>query len=274
MANSPHEPDSPEPEEEGGPVKTFLEHLEDLRWTIIKCLVALVVGMGVCMAAAPAIIEVLKYPLLISDTDIKLEWLNPLGGVGSTMRVALYGGITLALPFILYFIAEFVLPALKKTEKKYFIRAFIVGGGLFMAGVMLCYFFILEISLGGLVKFNSWLGIPTTIWRAEDYFSFVVMFMMGMGLSFEFPVILLTLVRLEIISHQTMVNGRRYFLLGNFVLCAFITPDFISTFFMVIPVQLLMEVCILISAYWERKKRAAEKTLAAAESQAQPAARD
>jgi sec-independent protein translocase protein TatC len=255
MATEPDE-NRPDPEEEeGGPVKTFLEHLEDLRWVLIKCITALLVSMAVCMVAAPQIIEFLTWPLANSKTNIKLEWLGPLGGVGATMKIALWGGITIALPLILGFVSAFVMPALKVLEKKYFRRALIIGGGLFMAGVMLCYFLILGISLKGLVAYNHWLGIATSIWRAEEYFQFVIMFMMGMGVSFEFPVVLLTLVRLGVVPHEWMVKGRRYFFVVNLVLCAFITPDFISTFFMVIPVQVLMEICILISANWERKKK-------------------
>ena len=135
-----------------------------------------------------------------------------------------------------------------------------------MAGVMLCYCLVLGISIKGLVAYNNWLGISTSLWRAEDYFQFVIMFMMGMGVSFEFPVILLTLVRLGVIPHAWMVKGRRYFFVINLVLCAFITPDFISTFFMVIPVQVLMEICILISAHWERQKKSAELSMAASSS--------
>lgn len=263
MATEPdeHRPD-PE-EEEGGPVKTFLEHLEDLRWVLIKCISALVVSMAICMAAAPQIIWFLTWPLLNSRTGIRLEWFGPLGGVGAQMKIALWGGLTAALPFILGFVSSFVTPALKALEKKYFRQALMVGAGLFMGGVMLCYFLILGIALKGLVAYNRWLGVDSSIWRAEDYFQFVIMFMMGMGVSFEFPVILLTLVRLGVVPHEWMVKGRRYFFVINLVLCAFITPDFISTFFMVIPVQILMEICILISANWERKKRLAEAAAAA-----------
>ena len=266
MANEPDEYRPDPEEEEGGPVKTFLEHLEDLRWVLIKCVAALGIAMSVCMAAAPRVLDFLTWPLTNSKAGVTLQWIKPLGGVVATMKIALLGGMTLALPFILYFIAEFVLPALKTHEKKYFLRAFIIGAGLFLFGVMLCYFWILPISLTGIVAFNKWLGIPSAFWQADDYFQFVVMFMIGMGVSFELPVLLLTLVRIGILPHEWLVKGRKYFFVINLVVCAFITPDFISTFFMVIPVQILMEICIWISAYWERQKKAAEASMAASGS--------
>jgi sec-independent protein translocase protein TatC len=77
-------------------------------------------------------------------------------------------------------------------------------------------------------------------------------------LSFEIPVLILTLVKMGIISHEFMARSRIYFFVINMVLCAFITPDAISTVFMVLPVQVLFEICLLISGSWERKKRVEE----------------
>ena len=252
----------PEPgEEEGGPVKTFLEHLEDLRWVLIKCITALGMAMVTCMVAANYVTAFLERPLKelqASGVDTKLEAIDPLGPVSIIMKVGLYGGFTLALPFILYFVADFVMPALKRNEKKYFKRAFFIGTTLFFSGVALCYFLLLKISLVGLVAMNKWLGLGATVWRAQEYFSFVIMFMVGMGIVFELPVVLLTLVRMGVISHETLVKSRVYLLIGNMVICAFITPDALSTIFMVIPVQALLEICIMISRYWERQRRIAE----------------
>ncbi len=267
MADEPLQPIPAAEEEEGGPVKTFLEHLEDLRWVLIKCFVAILLAMVTCLVGASYIVEFLKWPLLNSQSGIRLETLGPIGGVTISMKIAMYGGITLALPFVLYFIGEFVLPALKKHEKAYFMRAFIIGGGLFMAGMMLCYFVILEISLKGLVAFNRWLQLDATMWNSADYFSFVIMFMVGMGLSFEVPVLILTLVRMGLIQHETLVKSRAYLFIGNLVVCAFITPDAVSTIFMVLPVQVLMEICILISRHWDRQKKIAEAAELAASRQ-------
>jgi sec-independent protein translocase protein TatC len=258
------EEERPAFEEEGGPVKTFLEHLEDLRWTLIKVIASLGIGMVVCMAAANKIVAFLTWPLTNSGTPVKLQFLSPLGPFNVTMKIALYGGISLALPFILYFIAEFVMPALKAHEKNFFRRAFMIGTGLFIGGMILCYFLVLPITIRATVQFTAWLGgdiIPTDFWRAEDFFQFVILFMVGMGVSFELPIVVLALVKVGILPHAWLVKGRRYFLVANLVVCSFITPDFVSTIFLVLPVQVLLEICIWISWYWERKKkRALEQT--------------
>ncbi len=258
MADEPLLPAPDSEEDEGGPVKSFLEHLEDLRWVLIKVIASLMIGMTVCMVASPQLVELLKRPLVQSGIKTEIKTFGPIGGFMISMKLAFWGGLCLALPFCLFFIAQFVLPALKKNEKPYFRKAFTIGGGLFLIGALMCYAFILPITLFGTAAFNEWLKLPTDTWRAEDYFQFVVMFMVGMGLSFEIPVVILTLVKMGIIPHEWMVKGRTYFFVINMVLCAFITPDAVSTIFMVIPVQILMEICIQISAHWERKKKIEE----------------
>jgi len=245
-------------EEGGGPVKTFLEHLEDLRWVLIRCFAAVGLAVGVMMFAAPVIVDALKYPMAVAGITMGLEAFNPVGGVFISLKTALYGGVAFSVPFILMFVGLYVFPALHPHERTYFTRALTVGGGLFFLGMMLCYFWILPLSLQGLVAFNTWLGLPTTVWRAEEYFHFVLLFMVGMGIAFEIPVVLLSMVKFGVISHEMLVKGRVYFFVGNMVVCAFITPDAFSTIFMVVPVQILLEICILISKSWERKKRLLE----------------
>lgn len=259
MAQEPDDPLSPvaEEDDEGGPVKTFLEHLEDLRWVIIKVGAALLIGMVACLGGAPQLIQFLTWPLINSGANIQLQFFGPMGGFVVSMKLALYGGITCALPFILYFIGSYVMPALKRHEKRFFLRAFIVGAGLFLLGGMLCYFFVLGITLKATAQYNQWLGLPADYWRAEEYFQFVTLFMIGMGLSFELPILVLSLVKLGIIQHRWLAKGRPYFFVISFALVAFITPDFVSTFFLVVPMLALMEICIWISWWWDRQKRRA-----------------
>jgi len=184
-----------------------------------------------------------------------LTYLHPLGAFGSMMKIGFWGGLVIAIPYILFVIAQFVMPALKKNEKPYFRKAFVIGGGLFFIGVLMCYGFVLPIAIAGMVQIADWMGVPTTQWQADEYFQFTTMFMLGMGLSFEIPVILLTLVKIGIVPHEWMEKGRMYFFIANMVICAFITPDAVSTIFMVIPVQVLLEICIQISKRWNAKRK-------------------
>lgn len=266
MANEPEKltTDDDDQDEGGGPVKSFLEHLEDLRWTIIKSGSALMVWMVICLLAAPKLIDIVARPLSIANEALKakghpsiqLEWFSPTGGVMSSLQMAFYAGLVIALPFILFFLGQFVVPALKYKEKKYFFTAFTIGTGFFLLGVVICYLIILPWSLQALVMYNNWLGITTTFWRAEDFFKFATKFLLGVGLMFEIPVLILTLVKVELIQPETLVKGRRYMVVGNFVICAILTPaDLATTFVMAMMLQLMYEGCVWVAKYWDRQRR-------------------
>ena len=331
MVNEPDEarPDS-EDEGEGGPVKSFLEHLEDLRWTLIKSASAVAVGMVFCLIAANNLVSILKRPLdkasinlpgknertltlhlgtnhlgtfrlgtnsfgdldlrtnhvtfqlktvqsgtnqlvaLVEDTSsvpevhspVQLLNLSPAGGFFVAFQVAFYGGLILASPFILYFVGQFVLPALKLKEKRYVMRGLAIGSVLFFIGVSFCYFFLLPMVLGLSVKYSEWLGFSATQWRAEEYIGFVCKFMLGMGLGFEQPLIILMLVKIGILNATQLKKFRPYMVVINLVLGAVLTtPEILTQLTMFFPLQLLYEISILIASYWERQEKKREAQL-------------
>jgi sec-independent protein translocase protein TatC len=326
---------SHDPEEfEGGPVKTFLEHLEDLRWVLIKTLTAVGVAFLVCLLAGPYVTKVLKWPLerakikhpknvqvvsfFLGETNrlgifhlpvnqnspfnfgtnqfvsfqlvpvpsgtnmvlglvprtvpgeeseslgLSLDTLSPVGGFVVATKVAIYGGLVLASPFVFYFVASFIFPALKMMERKYVYRGLVFGGGLFLTGISFCYFILMPIALTASVQFSEWLGFTVTFWRAEDYMSFVCKFMLGMGLGFELPVVILVLVKLGILTYSMLVKGRRYMIVISFVLGAVLTtPEVVTQVLMAIPLLLLYEITIWVAWYWERQEK--KRALAAGE---------
>jgi sec-independent protein translocase protein TatC len=267
----------PEEEEDGGgEVKSFLEHLEDLRWTLIKSITALVLAMIVCLVAGNRLAAILTWPIKRSGVNINLEYLDPASPFFSAIYMAFFGGIILASPFIFYYIALFILPAMKRIEKKYFFRACAIGTGLFLAGVVFCYFLLMPLALNAAVKYSAWLlgeqfdPNRMVLWRAEPYFSFTTKFMIGMGLGFEMPVVLLTLVRLGVINYQQLRGMRRYMIVICLVLGAVLTtPEVVTQVSMAVPLYVLYELSVLIAGYWEKqdkKKAETEAGLAAKES--------
>jgi sec-independent protein translocase protein TatC len=144
--------------------------------------------------------------------------LSPAGGFVVAFQVALYGGLVLASPFIFYFILSFVFPALKMREQKYVYRGLFFGVGLFLFGVSFCYFILMPVALAAAQMYSNWLGIGALQWRAEDYISFVCKFMVGMGLGFELPVVLLTLVKIGVLDYSTLSKARRYMIVINLIL--------------------------------------------------------
>jgi sec-independent protein translocase protein TatC len=328
----------PAGEQEGGPVKSFLEHLEDLRWVLIKSSAALGVAMLLCLIAGNVVVQILKWPLsqarihypgtnqivtvrfgtnqlgvfplapeqerllalgtnrfvavriepAVIGTNPVLSWradpdpaaaataqqarielinLSPAGGFIVAFQVAFYGGLVLAGPFIFYFVALFVFPALKLRERKYVYRGLIYGSGLFLAGVAFCYFVLMPVALSASQMYSQWLGFGAYQWKAEDYISFVCKFMLGMGLGFELPVVVLTLVKIGVLSYRTLSHARRYVIVINFVLGALLTtPEVITQVLMALPLQFLYEIAVWIAWYWERRDKKREEAAAAAEA--------
>jgi sec-independent protein translocase protein TatC len=136
-----------------------------------------------------------------------------------------------------------------------------VGGGLFLTGVSFCYFILMPVALAASQMYSNWLGFGALQWRAEDYISFVCRFLLGMGLGFELPVVLLTLVKIGVLSYTTLSKARRYMIVINLILGAVLTtPEVITQLVMFVPLQLLYEITVWIAWYWERRdrKRAAD----------------
>jgi len=322
--NEPERPDGAE----GGPVKTFLEHLEDFRWVLIKSIVALFLGMLLCLFAANHVVQIVKWPLahtwvhysgtnqivtvsfgtnrlgdfpltpeqqrlldlgtnrfvaveiepLTLGTNRVLGWrvnpdpnvaaeaqraridlinLSPAGGFVVAFQVALYGGVVLASPFIFYFVVGFVFPALKIRERKYVYRGLGIGVGLFLAGVAFCYFALMPVALAAAQMYSQWLGLGAFQWRAEEYISFVCKFMLGMGLGFELPVVILTLVKIGVLSYATLSKVRRHMIIINLILGAVLTtPEPITMLVMFVPLQGLYELTVWIAWYWDQPDRA------------------
>src|SRR5271156_367421 len=172
----------------------------------------------------------------------------------------------LASPFIFYFIASFVFPALKMRERKHVYRGLFFGVGLFLLGVSFCYFVLMPVALAAAQMYSNWLGLGALQWRAEDYISFVCKFMLGMGLGFELPVVLLTLVKIGVLSYAVLSKARRYMIVINLILGAVLTtPEVVTQILMAVPLYLLYEITVWIAWYWDwqERKRALQTAISA-----------
>jgi sec-independent protein translocase protein TatC len=151
-------------------------------------------------------------------------------------------------------------------EKKYVYQGLGFGLGLFLVGVAFCYFVLMPIALAVSAQYAEWFGFKANQWRAEEYIGFVCKFMLGMGLGFEMPVVLLTLVKLGILSYSVLKAARRYVIVIAFVLGAILTtPEVITQVLMAIPLLFLYEVSVWVAWYWERQDKKREAAAALAE---------
>ncbi|MEP6937355.1 MAG: twin-arginine translocase subunit TatC [Chthoniobacterales bacterium] len=235
--------------------KPFLEHLEDLRWTIVKIALALVVAMVVCFAFRSTLVRIMQAPL--HRIDPKIGALRALGITDSftiSFHLAFYAGIVLSFPLLLYFLAEFVLPALSAMEKRFLLPAIFVSFALFLLGVLCCYFWLLPQTI--LFFFHDTVSLGwAPAWTVQEYYSFVTRFTLGFGLAFELPVVVLALVRFGLVTYRFMARTRPYALVLIFVMATIITPtpDILTLLALGLPMCLLYESCIWIAWFMQRR---------------------
>ena len=187
---------------------------------------------------------------------VRLRNFGPAEAFFIAFRVALYASLILAAPFWLYFMGQFILPALHIRERKFLFTWLGWGVVLFMTGVLLTYFLLLPVALRASMQYSRLLGFDSNEWRAEEYISFVTNFLLGMGFGFQFPLVLLTLVKVGLIDYKFLAKYRRHAVVVSFILGAVLTtPEVITQVAMGVPLYLLYESCIWIAWYWYRKKR-------------------
>jgi len=237
--------------------KPFLEHIEDLRRTLIKMLVVLAVMMGVAFAFQKRIVELIERPLLAFDPE-RTSLTN--FGVADPLTIAIelsfYSGLVIAFPFLVLFLAEFILPALTSKERRMLYPAAAVSFGLFLVGVLFAYYCVLPPTLDYFFNYSKALNWRP-LWSVREYFSFTTQFVVSFGLAFELPLAVLLLVKLEILSCEVLQKTRAFAVIIILFLSAIITPttDMLTLILMAGPMYLLYEGCILIAWLMERRSR-------------------
>ena len=242
----------------------FLDHLEEFRWVLIRSIIAFLVGCGVVLSFVPFASEFLAKPLNIATAKLgsdigSLVTISPLGAFTVLLQMAFLGGMALSMPFILYFAASFLAPGLTKREKRVLFPGCMAGLFLFLLGAAFAYFFILPLSVYVSLRFNQMLGYEI-VWTATEYYNFVIWMILAVGGAFEFPLVLLLLQYVEIVSPQRLRKIRSTVAVVIMVLSAIITPsDPISMIILAAPLYILYELSIMLGVVFLRKKHAAEE---------------
>ena len=209
-----------------------------------------------------ALMEEEKRPDAAIDSKGKLvlmQALNPTEGFMLSIKLALFAGIIISFPLLLFFTLQFILPGLKNNEKKALWPALIIGFGLFIGGVLFSYFFVLPKVLDFFYNYSQEMGV-TNEWRIGYYISFATQFTLIFGLGFELPVVVMTMVRLGLLNYEIMKNTRSYAVLAIIVIAAVITPtpDAFTLLLLAGPMIILYEICIWLAFFHNRKQREAE----------------
>jgi sec-independent protein translocase protein TatC len=242
---------------DGDIVKPFLDHMEDLRWMLVKVISTLGISMMGAFFFRKDLMNILKAPLAQVDPALpKLLVVHQIAdSFMLSLKMAFYAGIVLSFPFLMYFIADFVLPALTKTEKKYLFPGILGGFILFAGGVLAAYFYILPQTIRFFYKDTAEIGL-TAMWTWESYASIFSWLTIGFGLLCELPLVVIVLAMLQMVNYKLLASTRPYAVVLIFVLAMVIapTPDPGTMLVLALPILLLYEACIWVVWFIDRNR--------------------
>jgi sec-independent protein translocase protein TatC len=256
------EPPDTGAEQEPASEMSFLEHLEELRWRLIKAIIGILLGMILCWIFIDWIMNaVLLQPIVNVNAalqqgqpPIRLQNLKPFGQLFLYMQVAIIGGAILSIPNLLYQLWAFIAPGLLPHERNH-IRAIVVFSTVcFLAGIVFAYFVMLPAAMGFFATFGT-----TTIENniaINEYMNFIISVMLAAGVVFELPMVSWFLSKLGILTPRFMRKYRRHAIVAIFVLAAILTPgtDPVSQILLAVPLLILYEISIWISVWASRKR--------------------
>jgi sec-independent protein translocase protein TatC len=260
--------DASDPRTYHGEEMTLVEHLRELRSRLFKCVVAIVVGMIAGFAVHRPLMNLLTGPYCQLPNEIRsatttvagegcrLIITDVLGQFFLVLKVSAVGAIVIAGPVIAYQIWRFVTPGLRPIERRYAIPFFATSVVLFAAGAVFRYL-ILPRALANLRNFA---GPPiVSLLDAGEYLRFMIHMMIGFGVAFEMPLILVTLILMGVVGSRGLRQYRRQAIFGTFVAAAVITPttDPLTMSVMAGPLVLFYELSIVFARFMERRRRRA-----------------
>jgi sec-independent protein translocase protein TatC len=223
---------------------TLVEHLDELRTRIIVSIAAFVVAFGACFWQNHEVLKLLNEPLPAGREPLTLGVAEPFV---TTMTVCAYAALLVALPVVLYQVYAFVLPAFSPAERRLALPLLVLVPVLFIAGVVFAYFFVLPPAIHFLLNFNEdQFNVQV---RARDYYSFVTMTLLAMGVVFQIPMGILAVTRMGIATPRQLREWRRYaYLLCAVVAAALPGVDPVSMVIEMVPLILLYELSIVLAS--------------------------
>jgi sec-independent protein translocase protein TatC len=240
---------------------SLVEHLDELRSRILVALFVLGLAFALCFWQNEVILEVANRPLPEGRDPITLSPTEPFL---TTVTVSLYAAILLAMPAILYQLYAFVLPAFSPSERRVALPLLLMVPFLFIGGVCFGYFIVLEKALAFLLDFNA--DEFNTEIRARDYYSFVSLALLSIGILFQIPVGVLGAVRIGLTTPAKLRKNRRYALVACAVLAALLpTVDPITMLIEMVPLVALYELSILLASAFGRPSAEVGESLTSAQ---------
>jgi sec-independent protein translocase protein TatC len=218
-------PERPDDEHRGERYLTLVEHLQELRYRVMVSAIAVVVGLAISTYFGDELIDWLKKPAESSErVELSLQFIEPFELFATYFRVALLGGLIIAMPVIVYQVLAFVTPGLK-PEERWWLRGTVLGASaLFLFGILFAYYFALPPALDFLLDPPFGQGLAEANIRISSYIDFVTRLLFWSGVSFETPLVVMFLARFRIVSAGQMLRWWRYAFVAAFAISAIVTP--------------------------------------------------
>lgn len=239
---------------------TFLEHLEELRWRIIKSAIGVIIGGILAGIFINWIMDnILLLPATKTNPPLKLQNIKPFGQFTLYMEVIIFGGIILSIPNLIYQFWKFIEPALNPGENRYIKIIVIFSSICFLAGITFAYFVLLPTALEFFANFGSTI-INNNI-AVDEYFSFIISTMLAAGVVFELPMISFFLSKIGILKPEFMRKYRKHAVIMILILAGILTPspDITSQLLLGIPLVILYEISIIICKVSQKSESSVSK---------------
>ncbi len=233
---------------------TLVEHLDELRWRLIVAVAAFVAAFAVCFWQNHEILKILNEPLPEGVTPLTIGVTEPFI---TTLTVSAYAALVVSMPVILYELYAFVLPAFSPNERRVALPLLLMVPVLFISGILFGYFVVLNPAIHFLVNFNdSQFNIQV---RARDYYSFVALTLLAMGILFQVPMGILAAVRAGIVTPKQLRKNRSYALLVIAILAAMLPSiDPVTMVLEMVPLLVLYELSIVVASIFGGASKGAQ----------------
>ena len=229
---------------------SFIDHLEELR----KRILYVIVGVGICAIIGFVFSEPVLNTIIERAVMQSAYFFSPIEAFAARIKIALFLGIIVAFPFILYQTWAFIGPGLTRTERSVSLSYLSSGVILFAVGILFGYFILIPFGLQFLLGFGSEYLQPLI--NVSKYLNFMFWCLLGSGFLFQLPLLLFFLIRLGIVDIETITKHRAESTIVVLVLCAIITPtgDFFTLLLMAVPLLLLFELSIIVARISQRRR--------------------
>jgi len=195
------------------------EHIEEFSQRLIFCLIALLCSTLICFTDIRSIVKVFQAPAV----GIQFLQFAPGEYFFASLKIAIFCGLLISSPVIIYQIFLYVLPGMTKKEREIILPMTIGSGFLFLIGILFSYFFLIPAALNFFIAYGA--DVIEPFWSFDQYFNFISVLIFTTGLSFQVPVLQIILGLLGIITGEKMLSAWKYVIIGSTILSAIITPS-------------------------------------------------